>query len=67
MPAPSTIVFFKDADGDEFPIRIWLSYSGSPIRRDKIIELATDELARMEQESTMRPTRPVEVSGVVGS
>jgi len=23
MPAPSIIVTFKDAEGDEFPVRIW--------------------------------------------
>ena len=66
MPAPSTIVTLADADGDEFPMRIWESYSGSPVRAHKLRDLAISELTRMETEGSMRPNWPVTVKSIEG-
>lgn len=58
MPAPSTIITFTDADGDEFPIRIQGTAAderGVNYQND----LAHIELKRMADEGRMRPTWPV--------
>lgn len=56
MPAPQTVVTFRDADGDEFPIALpgdWSQHpDGVAISRAKV------ELDKMEAERKMRPTHP---------
>jgi hypothetical protein len=66
MPAPSTLVTFTDADGDEFPVRIY----GSPAthsERKVLQELtARDYLRRFIEADELRPTMPVKVTKVEG-
>jgi hypothetical protein len=64
MASPSTIVTFEDVDGDEFPVRVWESYAGSPIRRNRIVNAATAELQRLEDAGELKPRRPIVVTKI---
>lgn len=57
MTAPSTIVTFADADGDEFPVRVWAL--GPPTA--EIDRRAEAALAEMEAEGDLSPRRPVTI------
>jgi hypothetical protein len=57
-----TIVTFKDADGDDFPIRVGASLEIVP--RDRIVQVAENELASMVADGVARPTEPVTVASV---
>ena len=63
MPAPSTIVHLIDADGDDFPIRVWWQIE-SDEERERVIAAARKELDRFIAEGKMRPTMPVTVGQI---
>jgi hypothetical protein len=62
MAFVGTIVTFKDADGDEFPVRVGASLEIAP--RERIVEVARSELQTMIDFDNARPTLPVEVASV---
>lgn len=57
MPGPSLIVTIVDAEGDEFPIRLWERYESVVQRR----QAALNEVERLIQEGSFNPTFPVTV------
>lgn len=62
MPMLGTVVTFKDADGDDFPVRVGASLEIAP--RDRIVEVAEAELRSMVDAGAARPTEPVSVASV---
>lgn len=60
MPSPSTIVTFTDADGDEFPVRLW----GHDRTRQQAEDEALPLLKDLEAKGKWRPTHPVKVTKV---
>jgi hypothetical protein len=61
MPAPSFIVTIRDADGDDFPVRLW----GLPEDYESGIQIgqvALNELRPLIEEGRLRPTFPVHVA-----
>lgn len=61
MPGPSTIVTFTDADGDEFPIRIYGHWGEEdPMTED----WARKVLGQFIENGDFKPTMPVRVAKV---
>jgi hypothetical protein len=61
MPAPSTIVTFTDADGDEFPVRL---YGHAPEHDPQTEKRARQVLAELVEIEELAPTMPVKVTKV---
>jgi hypothetical protein len=65
MPSPSMIVTIRDADGDDFPVRVWGT------REDyesgiHIGQVALNEMRPFIEDGRMRPTFPVHVAEITG-
>jgi hypothetical protein len=63
MPAPSTIVTFTDAEGDEFPVRIW-AVERPDLSLATIKRAAWQELGVFVENGELRPTMPVRITKV---
>ena len=57
MASPSVIVAFVDADGDEFPVRVWGEFNASQQRT--LNRLAKAEFKRLCDSGDFRPKQPV--------
>ena len=53
----STVVTFRDSQGDLFPVRVWAL--APP--RSAVLKLAEKELLRIAEEEEWKPVLPVEV------
>lgn len=60
MPAPSTIITFTDADGDEFPVRLY----GSPATTPAGVEIQEKTARERLDELIVCPTMPVKITRV---
>lgn len=63
MPSPSTIITFTDADGDEFPVRLW----GHGRTHQQAIDEALPILNDQEEAGAIHPTRPVKVTKITSA
>lgn len=57
MPAPFTLVTFRDADGDEFPVRVEL-VGGHMNGKGEILRIAGQRLRQEIRAGTIRPRPP---------
>jgi hypothetical protein len=64
MPAPFIIVTFKDADGDEFPIRVPGNFAWSGGDRVMVIDAAHHTMRELIDAGELRPTYPVTVAEI---
>jgi hypothetical protein len=64
MTAPSTLVTFTDADGDEFPVRLPVPGPRNPAEQDSYEFAARRELEQHIAEGIADPTMPVKISKV---